>query len=131
MIFHTAQFVSHKMELHMTTLKLDLTSVAINEQEEEYSIPLDISDIISICREFNKLGWQMQNQVENILEVGVEESIRNGCVKKISLPHIKSFLSSICKNPYFGDAVSQAQDCIILIQEYEDNCRLLLASGMN
>src|ERR1039458_617841 len=110
------------MELHMTAQELDLTLVTTpSETEEEYSIPLDISDIISICREFNKLGWQMQNQVENILEVGVEESIRNGSVKKESLPHIKSFLLSICKNAYFGDAVSQAQDCIALIRDYEDS----------
>jgi len=90
-----------------------------NETEEEYSIPLDISDIISICREYNKLGWQMQQQVENILEVGVEESIKSGNVKRESLPYVKSFLTAICRNPYFGDAVSQAQDCLKLIQEYE------------
>jgi hypothetical protein len=120
------------MELHMTAQELDLTLVTTpSETEEEYSIPLDISDIISICREFNKLGYQMQNQVENILEVGVEESIKNGFVKKESLPHIKSFLLSICKNAYFGDAVLQAQDCIALIQDYEDSYRLPFASGMN
>lgn len=92
----------------------------ISEQEEEFSIPLDISDIISICREYNKLGWQMQSQVENILEVGVEESIRIGNVKQQSLPHIKNFLISINNNPYFGDAASQADDCIQLIRRYEE-----------
>lgn len=108
-----------------------LSQVTSNDQDDEYSIPLDISDIINICREFNKLGWQVQNQVENILEVGVEESIRSGNVKRESLPHIKSFLESICKNAYFGDAVSQAHDCIALIQEYEDKNNFALASGMN
>lgn len=116
----------------MIAQELDLTLVEpSSETEEEYSIPLDISDIIAVCREFNKLGWQIQNQVENILEVGVEESIKNGNVKKESLPHIKSFLLSICKNPYFGDAVSQAQECILLIQEYEDSHKLALVSGLN
>lgn len=94
--------------------------VTTAEQEEEFSIPLDISDIISICREYNKLGWQIQQQIENILEVGVEESIRSGNVKQEALPHIKSFLKAICSNAYFGDAVSQAHDCIKLIQEYEE-----------
>ena len=118
----------------MTAHELDALLVKTtlsNDKEEEYSIPLDISDIISICREFNKLGWQIQNQVENILEVGVEESIKSGIVKKESLPHIKSFLLAICRNAYFGDAVAQAQDCVALIQDYQDNYRLALASGMN
>jgi len=104
-------------ELKALTLSKITTT---NEKEEEFSIPLDISDIISICREYNKLGWQIQQQVENILEVGVEESIRSGNVQRGALPHIKSFLKAISQNAYFGDAVSQAHDCIRLIQEYED-----------
>lgn len=115
----------------MIAQELDVVVVSSEEQEEEYSIPLDISDIISICREYNKLGWQIQNQVENILEVGVDQSIRSGIVKKESLPHIKSFLTSICRNAYFGDAVSQAQDCIALIEEYESAHSLPMASGLN
>ena len=112
------------MELHMTAQDLEsLTLVSptttSSEKEEEYSIPLDISDIISICKEFNKLGWQIQNQVENILEVGVEESIKSGIVKQQSLPYIKSFLYAVSKNAYFGDAVAQAKECINLISEYE------------
>lgn len=103
---------AHELEV----LVLNTTTTT---EEEEYSIPLDISDIISICREYNQLGWQIQNQVENILEVGVEESIKNGNVKKKSLPQIKKFLQAICCNPYFGDAVSQAGDCLKLIVEYE------------
>lgn len=109
---------AHELEV----LTLDTTTP--NESDEEYSIPLDISDIITICREFNKLGWQIQNQVENILEVGVEESIKSGNVKQSSLPHIKRFLQAICCNAYFGDAVSQAHDCIKLIAEYEDKYKI-------
>jgi hypothetical protein len=112
-------------------LDLNLDSSAPFNEEEEYSIPLDISDIISICREFNKLGWQIQNQVENILEVGVEESIKSGIVKQQSLPHIKSFLHSIGKNAYFGDAVSQAHDCIQLISEYEGKHKIVFISASN
>lgn len=101
------------------------------EKDDEFSIPLDISDIISICRDFNSLGWQIQQQVENILEVGVEESIRSGNVKKESLPRIKFFLRKICGNAYFGDAVSQAQDCIRLIQDYEEVNKIKYASNFN
>jgi len=112
-------------------LELALVSTTSEEKEEEYSIPLDISDIITVCREFNKLGWQIQQQVENILEVGVEESIKSGHVKKESLPHIKSFLKSICQNPYFGDAVTQANDCIMLIQQYDDNHKFNSTPSLN
>ena len=110
----------------LTLVNLTTTS----NQEEEFSIPLDISDIISICREYNKLGWQIQNQVETILEVGVEESIKTGTVKQQSLPYIKSFLMAISRNAYFGDAVSQAEECIHLISEYESTHKAV-ASGIN
>ncbi len=117
----------------MTAPELELltSSPTSSEQDEEYSIPLDISDIITICREYNKLGWHIQNQVENILEVGVEESIRSSNVKAESLPLIKNFLQQIVGNAYFGDAVSQAHDCILLIQEYQDKNTYEMASGMN
>src|ERR1700734_582399 len=109
------------MELVMTLNELD--TISLNEvntstkEDEEFSIPLDISDIISICKDFNSLGWQVQNQIENILEVGLEESIKTGHVKQDSLPRIKFFLRRICDNAYFGDATSQAQDCLRLIRQ--------------
>ena len=96
-----------------------LSVIETNNQDEELDIPIDLSDIISICREYNKLGWQIQQQVENILEIGVEEAIKSGYVKQQSLPLIKSFLKAVSQNPYFGDATSQANDCILLIQQYE------------
>jgi len=108
----------------MTANELEILSLietsTSNDKDDEYSIPLDITDILAICREYNKLGWQIQNQVDSILEVGVEESIKSGNVKQQALPLIKDFLHRICENAYFGDAVSQAQDCIELIREYEE-----------
>lgn len=101
------------------------------EKDDEFSIPLDITDIISICRDFNSLGWKIQQQVENILEVGVEESIKSGFVEQKSLPQIKRFLKKICENAYFGDAVSQAQDCIRLIQDYEEKYQVRHVSNYN
>lgn len=109
----------------MTIYEIELLQGLSQENlEEEFSIPLDISDIINICREYNKLGWQIQNQVENILELGVEEAIKSGTVKKESLPHIKQFLIAISKNAYFGDAVSQATDCLKIIGYYEDKHKM-------
>jgi len=97
----------------MNAYKLDK-----NVLESEYSIPLDITDIITICREYNKLGWKIQAQVESILEFGVEDSIKNNFVKQESLIHIKDFLERICDNPYFGDATTQATEVIYLIKSY-------------
>jgi hypothetical protein len=122
------------MELTMTLNELetlDTLELTSEEKEEEFSIPLDISDIISICRDFNSLGWQIQQQVENILEVGVEESIKSGFVKQESLPHIKRFLRKICDNAYFGDAGSQAHDCIELIHNYEEKYKIRYVSNYN
>lgn len=102
-----------------------------SNEEDEYNIPIDISDIISICKDFNSLGWQIQHQVENILQVGVEDSIKSGNVKRESLPHIKNFLRKVCDNPYFGDAVSQAQDCIELISQYQEKYKIKYHSKCN
>lgn len=113
-------------ELEVLTLIEDTTTTKSTKDDELFSIPLDISDIINICREYNKLGWQIQNQVENILEVGVEESIKNGSVRKESLPHIKAFLHCISQNPYFGDAGTQALDALDLIKTYEVKHHVIL-----
>ncbi len=115
----------------------EFDTISLNEvntstkEDEEFSIPLDISDIISICKDFNSLGWQVQNQIENILEVGLEESIKTGHVKQESLPRIKFFLRRICDNAYFGDATSQAQDCLKLIRQYEDKYKITYCSRSN
>lgn len=107
----------------MTAHQLDLNKLGnpvndLVESEEEFSIPLDISDIIETCREYAKLGWQIQSQVENILENGVDESVKSGVVKRESLLLIKSFLKAISQNVYFGDASSQAEERINEINLY-------------
>ena len=100
-----------------------------NDADEEYSIPICLDDIISICKNFNQLGWQIRQQVENLLEVGIEEAITSGYVKRESLPLIKDFLQQVSNNPYFGDAVDQAQSCIRLIQQYEDRHSIVYSSS--
>ena len=110
---------------------VNLTSLHNEDNEEEFSIPLDISDIINICKEYNKLGWNLQNQIENILEFGIEESIKYGYVKQESLVPIKHFLIAISNNPYFGDAGSQATDCIQIICEYESKNKKQYLSSIN
>lgn len=121
----------------MTLITNELEDLALietptsNDKDDEYSIPLCIDDIITICREYNKLGWHIQQQVENILEVGIEDSIKSGYVKREALPLIKNFLRSVSDNPYFGEAVDQAHDVIRLIQQYEKKHSIIYTSKSN
>lgn len=101
-----------------TRLKISAINNTYNT-EDEYSIPLDISDLICICKEYSLLGQKMQSQIDIILELGVEQSIKNGMINQSSLPHIKNFLQQITKNAYFGDAITQAQECIFFIEDYQ------------
>lgn len=108
----------------MTTQQLNNFNVGLAaNKDDEFSIPNDISDIINICREYSNLGWKIQNEIQNIIEHGVEEAIKGNLVKKESLAHIKYFLKEITKNAYFGDAVSQATECIRLIEKYESDLK--------
>ena len=118
-------------EMEVLTSLSTTSSTPTKEKDEEYSIPIDISDILKICREYTKLNWKIQAQVEDILELGVEEAICSGSVQRESLPYIKDFLHRICDNPYFGDAVSQATDCIELILQYEEKHSLKQVSNLN
>lgn len=86
---------------------------------EEFSIPLDISDILNICKEYNKLGINIQNYIDVMLDCGVEKAINSGSVKKEYLVFIKDFLKSIENNPYFGDAATQCRECIQLINNFQ------------
>lgn len=98
---------------------LDNVKIDIADSDETFENPIDLSDILTVCKEYSKLGWQIQNQIETITELGIEEAIKGGLVKVSSLPLIKHFLQSVCENPLFGDASFQANECIALIENYE------------
>lgn len=99
---------------------LSLIEVPTTSTKDEFSIPLCMNDIISICKDFSNLGWQIQKQIESILEIGLEESIKNEYVKQESLPHIKFFLQQVVNNIYFGDASRLANEVLMSIMLYED-----------
>jgi hypothetical protein len=109
----------------MNTLNSEALELVKNE---EYDIPLDISDILAICKAYNQLSWRIQGQVESIIEIGVNESINSGNITHQSLPYIMDFLKQITKNAYFGDSVAQAQECIELIKQYQENIKADLIS---
>ena len=103
------------------------THPEFNEQDLALNTPIDISDILGVCKSYAVLGWQIQNQVELLMEVGVEEAIRTGAVMIAALPHIKEFLRQVVSNPLFGDAADQAQSVIVMIdwfvEEHPEYCQ--------
>lgn len=99
--------------------------------ENTVDIPIDISDILNICKEYNKLGWYIQMHMEYLIENGIDEAVNSGRVDKLALPHIKDFLTKVCDNGYFGDAADQARDLIALLDNYEMNHPTLFKSGSN
>lgn len=97
------------------------SSQTTESNEDEFQTPIDISDILSVCKEYSRLGWQIQNQVEYIAENGVDDALKTGTVKVNSLPLVKNFLKVVRDNPLFGDAADQADECVALIEIYEMN----------
>lgn len=97
------------------------TAKIINSEESDdnFDSPIDISDILNVCKEYSKLGWQIQNQIECLNEFGIEECVNSGKVNVSALPFIKNFLKTIADNPLFGDASEQSIECVSLIENYE------------
>jgi len=98
---------------------------AKKQDNDVYDIPLNVSDILHICNEYSKLGLTIQNQVNYIVEFGLEESIQNKYVKPEYLPYICNFLEKLCENVYFGDAVDQSKEIIFNIKAHLENNKSL------
>jgi hypothetical protein len=98
----------HEQELQLATI------------EEDLDIPLDISDIIAICREYTQLGYQMQQSVDAIMDLGITDAINTKAVSAAALPHIKAFLQEVIRNPLFGDAVDQAAETVRAINDWQE-----------
>jgi hypothetical protein len=94
------------------------TTNGINQ--DAFSLPLHISDLLSLCKSYHQLGYSIQSQVEMIVEIGIEEAINSGAVDPVALPHIKHFLRSIAEQQLWGEAADIALDCVCLIELYED-----------
>jgi hypothetical protein len=110
---------------------LSAASVSTFTNDEEFSNPLCIDDILVVCREFATLGWNIQQQVESILELGITEAIETNSIKQEALPHIKSFLQRIVSNGLFGEACLLAQDCLNEIAVWELKHQSKVVSTLN
>lgn len=90
-----------------------------SNDNEEIDIALDINDLIEVCKSYNRLGWNIQQQFEFLIEFGIDEAIKEKKVSAEFLPHIRTFLKSITDNYWFGDAADQANEVIAMIDNYE------------
>lgn len=99
----------------MTNLSYKLNGSIVSESK----IATDITDILTVCKQYSILGINIQQQVEFLIEDGIEEAVKNGKVNHQVLPYIRDFLESITKNEFFGDAVDQAYSMMMMIDHYE------------
>jgi hypothetical protein len=90
-----------------------------NTAEEIFSNPIDLSEVLSICKHFSLLGYNVQHQIELITEIGIDEAVKSGAISLAALPHIKDFLHQISQNFLLGDAANQAVGLLYLIDAYE------------
>jgi hypothetical protein len=88
-------------------------------EQETLDIPIGLSDLISLCQAYTEMTWQIRQQANDLIELGIDDALKTQAVSASSLPHIKSFLQQVQRNPYFGDAVAQAQEAIWLIEEWQ------------
>lgn len=93
----------------------------LNQLAEKTGAPIDINDIMSLCKSYSQLGYSLQHQVETILSRGIDQAIESGIVSLSSLHLIKDFLQQIEGNFYFADAADQAMECIRAIESFEEN----------
>jgi hypothetical protein len=80
--------------------------------ENEFSIPLNLFEIIDICKEYNNLNTYLQKQISNIMSEGISHCIENKLVDQKSFPELISFFEKIINNQYFGEARDQAIECV-------------------
>ena len=88
--------------------------------EDPFNTPISTFDILAICREYSKLGYQMQQQVETLTELGIQDAINSRAISAAALPHIKFFYQQVIRNPLFGDAVDQAAEIVRAIEDWQE-----------
>jgi hypothetical protein len=103
------------MRIHNEAQELQLLPI----EQDTLDIPIDLSDLISLCEAYSQMTRTMQYQANELIELGIDNALKTRAVSASSLPHIKSFLQQIMRNPLFGDAVAQAQEAIWLIEEWQ------------
>lgn len=94
-------------------------------KDDEFDIPMSISDIIEVCQEYSKLE-NLQDCIEDVIDDNVDALIKSGKLNIKSIPKLLVFLDKISNNPYFGDASYQAEQLIITLKKCMRNHNNLL-----
>jgi len=105
------------------SLKTNFYSAITRDEVGFDSIPLDISEIMQICKEYSSLGFKIQSQIDYILENGIEEAIKNNKISDIE--YIKDFFEKMSKMYYLGDAALQAEDCLKELDKIKSNIKIM------
>lgn len=82
---------------------------------------MDISSVLEICKAYNKLGWAMQDQLNDIAESGgeLENLIEEGKLNPNALYYINEFLQKVEDNiPYNESGYSEIGFIRVRIQEF-------------
>jgi hypothetical protein len=103
----------------MRTYEPEQTLELLPIEQDTLDIPIDLSDLIALCEAYSQMTRGMQQQANDLIELGIEDALKTKAVSTSSLPHIKAFLQQVQRNPLFGDAVAQAQEAIWLIEEWQ------------
>lgn len=93
---------------------------SLPKENNDNDIPIDLSDVLNVCRNYAVLGINIQQQIEHIMEMGIDEAISSGTVKIEVLPHIREFLKLITDN-LLGDIVDQCFALMMMIDDFEFN----------
>jgi hypothetical protein len=58
---------------------------------------MDLTTILDICKEYNRLGWAVQEQLEKVIDDSdnIKEMVEDGKLNPNALKYIKTFLENI------------------------------------
>jgi len=83
-----------------------------SKKDDEFDIPLDISDFIDICKIYSKMG-DYQYFIDELAETKQVESVPVSV-----LPMMISFFEKLSQNPYFGDAATVSREFSNKLKKY-------------
>jgi len=56
---------------------------------------MELYDLIQLCKKYSHMGWAVQQQLDNILDVGLAAAIEEGKVNPNALNLVKDFLGDV------------------------------------
>lgn len=56
---------------------------------------MELYDLIQLCKKYSRMGWAVQQQLDNILDMGLAAAIEEGKVNPNALDIIREFLGDV------------------------------------